>query len=64
MAEYFVIRKQVCPTCNNDNTSPPYTSFEDYQGWVYCGVCDGDGFVEDRVTLQEALLSIKEQADG
>jgi len=48
MVEYFVIRRRTCTSCDGVDDA------------FVCSRCQNSGFIEDTVTLREALLNIED----
>lgn len=56
MGDYYVVRKDVCPTCNGKGTVVTVTDMGAEQ--VACSPCWGAGFIGTDVPLELALKEL------
>ena len=65
MRQYFVIAKETCQRCGGDKMiDQRHPATADWQTQVECPDCRGNGYIESRVPLTEALIELIEQNFG
>ena len=56
--QYFVIAKEICPRCGGDRMIDELHPLTQDPHKVECPDCRGNGFIESRVELADAIMHL------